>query len=200
LKYGIESQKYLLFLGRLVPEKRVEDLIEAYRPIPGDYKLVIAGDDSSPDAYVSKLRDLASQDPRVLFAGSQTRQAVHHLLRHATLFINPAELEGMPMTVLECIQNGTPIIASDIAPHRELLAGDSRYDLFFNPRDKDALKSRIASALAAIDRYRCIIGDIRDARRLDHSWEAIAEQTEQVYRAALGLQAKAETSAIRSAE
>jgi len=186
LKYGLEASDYLLFLGRLVPEKRVEDLLSAYCSVPGKRRLVIAGDNSSSDPYISKLRELAYHDPRVLFVGSQSRPAVHELISHAMLFINPAELEGLPMTVLECIQHGTPIVASDIAPHRELLAVDPRYNLFFSPRDTESLRRSITAAIDSIGYYKRLLEGIGEKQRSKHSWEGIAEQTENVYRKALG--------------
>jgi glycosyltransferase involved in cell wall biosynthesis len=188
--YGLKPSDYILFLGRLVPEKRVEDLIAAYHFVPGNRKLVIAGDNSSHDGYITNLQVLAAEDPRVLFIGTQKRSAVRALFRNAALFVNPSELEGLPMTVLECIQHGTPVLASDIPSHRELLGDDQRYDLFFAPGNADSLRRGIHVALASIEYYRRLIASRRTALLRDHSWAAIAKRTEHVYRAALGLSAE----------
>jgi glycosyltransferase involved in cell wall biosynthesis len=185
--YGLQPSEYILFLGRLVPEKRVEDLIVAYRFVPGNRKLVIAGDNSSHDGYITNLQALANEDSRVLFTGAQKRTAVHALFRNAALFVNPSELEGLPMTVLECIQHGTPVLASDIPSHRELLGGDHRYDLFFAHGNADSLRRGIDAALASIEYYRRLIASKRTVLLRDHSWAAIAKRTEDVYRAALSL-------------
>ena len=56
-------------MGRLVPEKRVEDLIAAFRPIARAFRLAIVGKGGYTGRYVDHLRGLAADDPRIVFTG-----------------------------------------------------------------------------------------------------------------------------------
>ena len=63
-RLGLDDGGYVLFVGRLVPEKAVDLLIRGYRGVPGSTRLVVAGPSSFSDGYVDELRDLARSDPR----------------------------------------------------------------------------------------------------------------------------------------
>ena len=175
---ALTSRNYILYLGRLVPEKRIEDLILAYRDIKNNCKLVVAGESDATDSYSVRLRRLAAEDGRVLFLGLQDKAAVHHLLHHAAVFAAPSALEGLPMSLLECMQHGTPAVVSDIPPHRELLGTISGYDLFFPPTNVEALKIQLERALARQAEYRLVAEDGCCITMKSHSWPNIAERTE----------------------
>jgi glycosyltransferase involved in cell wall biosynthesis len=178
---GLTPGEYVLFVGRLVPEKRVHDLIVAFRQLTTPCRLVIAGESSHTNGYVKALRHLASPDPRVLFTGFQPHAAVRALFRHAAAFVNPSDLEGLPTTVFECIAEATPAVVSDIAPHREVLAADSHYDLFFTVGDVDGLCRVLRQALASPDYYRGLTAAARERAMSAYSWPSIIERTETVF-------------------
>jgi glycosyltransferase involved in cell wall biosynthesis len=179
---GLSAGGYIVYLGRLVPEKRIEDILTAFGGIQTDQKLVIAGDDSGTGEYVAKLHRLARVDSRVVFVGLQGRKAVHSLLCHASMYVSASELEGLPMTLLECMQRGKPAVVSDIPPHRELLGTAGEYDLFFPPSDISALRLRIMQVLRDPQSY---FGTAQRATELiarEYSWPSIADKTEILFR------------------
>ena len=180
-EFGLKSRGYVLYLGRLVPEKRVEDVIAGYRGVRSDYKLVIAGEGCAE----ADLRRLAAEDKRVVFVGHQKKPAVHQLLHHAAVFASASALEGLPMSLLECMLHGTPAVVSDIAPHRELLGEVDGYDLFFPPGHVELLRTKLEAALVRQGEYRRVaeLGQRFASER--HSWPEIAERTETVYYDAL---------------
>jgi glycosyltransferase involved in cell wall biosynthesis len=141
---------------------------------------VIAGESGFTDSYVASLRALGSLDPRVIFVGLQKRPAVHQLLHHAAAFASPSTLEGLPMSLLECMQHATPAVVSDIPPHRELLGRVDGYDLFFPPTNIDAFQTQLRKTLAAQDEYRRVAEESKAMVLKRHSWVQIAEQTETV--------------------
>ena len=67
--FGLEKDSYILFLGRLVPEKGIRYLVEAFKNVKTDKKLVIAGGSSDTDSFMKELKDLAKGDDRILFTG-----------------------------------------------------------------------------------------------------------------------------------
>lgn len=68
-RLGLTQGSYVLYLGRIVPEKRPELLVEAYKQVKTDKRLVIAGDSSDTDDYAVALKEAAASDPRALFTG-----------------------------------------------------------------------------------------------------------------------------------
>lgn len=66
-KYGLDKDDYILYLGRLVPEKGEHYLVEAFKNVHTNKKLVIAGGASDTDEYMEKLKKLASEDERIIF-------------------------------------------------------------------------------------------------------------------------------------
>lgn len=178
---GLEPGSYVLFAGRLVPEKRVQDLITAFRAVPGPQRLAIAGEGGYTDGYVRELHELAAADPRITFTGFQSGTALEALFRNAAAYVLPSELEGLPMSLLECMQYGTPAIASGIPPHVELLGDVAGYDLFFPAGDAAALADRLQRVLSDPARYAPVAARAQDHVRRAHSWRAVADATEAVF-------------------
>ncbi|MEO8894050.1 MAG: glycosyltransferase family 4 protein [Coleofasciculaceae cyanobacterium] len=127
---GLNQGKYILFLGRLVPEKRPDLLIEAFQVLkPAGWKLVLAGGVSDTNLFTSKLSDLADGNPDIIFAGEIRGTRLAELVRGAGLFVLPSDLEGLPLSMLEAMSQGIPVLASDIPPHQQLI-NDQRGHLF----------------------------------------------------------------------
>jgi len=144
-KYGLRGSDYVLYLGRLVPEKRIEWLIEAFRAIRGKHgmRLVLAGGESNSKSYEQELRALAGVDPSIVFTGWVFGREKEELLAHCRCFVLPSSLEGNP-TVLYELPFGTPIIVS----HE--IAGSLPPDvktLAYPGNDRNALAERLRSVL-----------------------------------------------------
>lgn len=178
---GLTAGEYVLFVARLVPEKRVEDLIRAFRAVDTRVRLAIVGDSSHTDAYAAALRREAAADARIVFTGVQPRANVETLFRGATAFVLPSELEGMSMALLQALEMGVPSVVSGLPVHHELLDRIDGYDLFFEPGDVPALQERLHRLLTQRDRYRRVALRAQAHIRRAHSWPAIAEQTERLY-------------------
>jgi glycosyltransferase involved in cell wall biosynthesis len=180
-RLGLTEGAYVLFVARLVPEKRVEDLIRAFRALDTRARLAVVGDSSHTDAYAAGLRREAAGDARIVFTGVQPRANVETLFRGATAFVLPSELEGMSMALLQALEMGVPSIVSGLPVHHELLDRIEGYDLFFEAGDVTALQERLHRLLTQRDRYRRVALRAQAHIRRAHSWPAIAEQTERLY-------------------
>lgn len=122
---GLTPGKYLLFLGRLVPEKRPDFIIQAFQILKDTgWKLAIAGGDSDTTAYIAKLHELAKENADVVFTGELEGSPLAEIVRGAGLFISASDLEGLPLAMLEAMREGIPVVASDIAPHQQLLENE----------------------------------------------------------------------------
>lgn len=113
-KYGLKKDDYILFLGRLVPEKGITYLIEAFRKVQTDKKLVIAGGASDTDSFFEELKVLAQGDDRILFTGFVQGAILDELYSNAYLYTLPSDLEGMPLSLLEAMSYGNCCLVSDI--------------------------------------------------------------------------------------
>lgn len=113
-KYRLERNSYLLFLGRVVPEKGVHYLIEAYQQAKIDKKLVIAGAASDTDSYYQELKDKVKDTKNIIFTGFVQGKELEELYSNAYVYILPSDLEGMPLSLLEAMSYGNCCLTSDI--------------------------------------------------------------------------------------
>ena len=111
-QWNLQKDSYVLFLGRLVPEKGVHYLIEAWKSIRTDKKLVIAGGSSDTQDYMNQLKALAGDD--VIFTGFQQGQILEELYSNAYVYVLPSDLEGMPLSLLEAMSYGNCCLVSSI--------------------------------------------------------------------------------------
>ncbi|HHP7231492.1 MAG TPA: glycosyltransferase family 4 protein [Xenococcaceae cyanobacterium] len=125
---GITPKRYLLFLGRLVPEKRPDLLIQAFQQIqPEGWHLVLTGGISDTEQFAKHLRALANHNPQIIFTGELQGSRLAEIVRGAGLFVLPSDLEGLPLVMLEAMQEGIPVLASNIPPHQQLIEPDKGF-------------------------------------------------------------------------
>lgn len=113
-KFGLEKDGYILYLGRLVPEKGLRYLIEAFKKVQTKMKLVIAGGSSDTDDFAQELKELAKSDGRIIFTGFVQGKLLSELYSNAYIYTLPSDLEGMPLSLLEAMSYGNCCIVSDI--------------------------------------------------------------------------------------
>jgi glycosyltransferase involved in cell wall biosynthesis len=184
-RFGLQAGDYLLFVGRLVPEKAPDLLVRAFRQVPGDHRLVLVGGSSFTSSYTEQIRRLAAEDARVTLTGYLFGAELGALYRNAAAFVLPSLLEGLPLTLLEAAAYGTPIVASDIPPHVEVL-GESRPGGRLVPvGDERQLAHQLAEVLADREGERRGTAALRERVLQAYSWDAAAEATERVYRLVL---------------
>lgn len=141
--HGLTAEEYLLFVGRLIPDKQAHVLVRAFskarkeRPdLFGRLSLVIVGGASWTDRYASWLCKLAAAEPSVHLLGERTGSELGALQAHALAHVFPTSSEGLSVAVMEAAAFARPIVASDIEPNREATGGNM---LAVAPGDVDAL-------------------------------------------------------------
>ena len=171
---GIESRKYIFAMGRFVPEKNFHALIEAFSNIEQtDYKLVIAGDADIEDTYSRKVKSMATEN-NVVLTGFIKGSKLQTLLLNARLFVLPSSHEGLPISLLEAMSYGLPVLASDIPANKEINL-PSRY--YFHYDKKNAVTNL---SIALTNRLKDNSPTNYDMSLYD--WDIIAEQTADVYK------------------
>lgn len=180
-RYGLRGNDYVLYVGRLVPEKRVEWLIRAFRQTTSSLQLVVAGHDDDARGYARQLRETAGGDPRVLFVGTVGGRIKEELLSNAVLYVTASNVEGLPIAVLEAMAHGRCCLASDIPAHQEIIA-TGRDGLLFDCNDIVDLVTRLAAALRGGDGYREALGEAARLKVCEHyTWDRVADLTEELY-------------------
>lgn len=181
-EFGLTPRGYALFVGRLVPEKRIQDLVAAIGSVAG-LRLVIAGGLAGCEDYVATLRRQAPDRERVVWAGYRFGRDLDALFANARIYVTASELEGLPLSLLEAMASGLPCLASDIAPHREVL-GDT--GAFVPVGDVAGLARELAAAAAApLPELAARGRACRDRALREFSWDTAAERLGQAYRQAL---------------
>jgi glycosyltransferase involved in cell wall biosynthesis len=176
-RFGLTAGHYAVSVGRLVPEKRIHDTIAAFTKLPPDFKMVFVGEGKHSPEYVQQLHQLAASHRNIVFTGLQNGQALESLFRSARLYITSSELEGLPSSLLECMERRVPVIASDITPHRLLLGEYAEYDWLFPVGDTDALARRIQDAWTDPERARRVAERSREFVRENYSWPKLVAAT-----------------------
>lgn len=126
---SLEERKQILFIGRLVPEKGVHCLIQAFNELKTDMKLIIAGESGFTDDYVVYLHSISG--PQIDFLGFVENEKIHALYRNAYLFVLPSEVEGYSVSLLEAMAHGVCPLVSDISENLEII-GNSGFSFRSN--------------------------------------------------------------------
>ena len=173
---GIEEGKYVLAMTRFAPEKRLNDLIDAFVQlheagrIPSDVRLVLAGDADFEDDYTQKLKESA-RDHGVVLTGFVKGRKLHSLLTNALCYSLPSSHEGLSIALLEAMSYRLPVIVSDIVANVEIgLPPDSYHKV----GDVKSLASKIEKVVNQ-PLYRVTY----DMTKYD--WEVIARQVAEIY-------------------
>jgi len=182
---GLQPRRYVLSVGRLVPEKATDLLIAAFAQVPGDFQLVVAGGSSFTDDYVAYLRELAAADPRVKMVGFVYGDLLEELYNNAAVFCLPSLVEGLPLTLLEASSYARPVIASAISPHVEVLREDGPGHRLVSVDDQAALARSLTAVLADLPGEEAGGPALQHRVMANHNWDAVADATEEVYRRVL---------------
>lgn len=139
-RFDLNKDEYILFLGRLVPEKGIRYLIESYKKVDTEKKLVIAGGASDTAEFEKELKTAASEDSRIMFTGFVQGRVWEELYSNAYLYVLPSDVEGMPLSLLEAMSYGNCCLTSDI-PECACVTGD--YGFTFRKGDVEDLKDKL---------------------------------------------------------
>lgn len=180
-RWGLSRGSYLLFVGRLVPEKAPDLLVRAFRKVDTDVRLVLAGGSSFTDEYASSLRASVAADPRVLLTGYVYGQELAELYSNAAAFVLPSALEGFPLTLLEAASYGTPVVASAIPPHMQVLGRERAGVRLFPTGEEEELVAALRRCFEDRGVERQGAADLREEVLQRYRWDEVATATERTY-------------------
>lgn len=178
----IDRNSYALYVGRILPTKGVDIMIDAWNKLISikknllNVKLVIAGGSSYTDGYVNNLKRLT--DDSVVWLDYRYGEELHWLYANAYCVIIPSEIEGLALTLLEAMSYGKCVIYSDIPENDEAANG---VGIPFRNRDSNDLAQKVMFAFDNLSYCREISVKARERIKNDYNWDDIVIKTEQVY-------------------
>ncbi len=182
-KYGLKKDGYFLFLARIVPEKGLHYLIEAFSELETDKKLVIAGGSSQAMDYMERIHRMAAEDERILMTDFVQGQVLEELYANAYAFVLPSDVEGMALTLLEAMSYGACCLVSDIRENTEVVEDKA---LTFRKGDVKDLRRQLAWMLSHPDEVRCMGEESVDYICGKYDWDDVTRRTIAVYEKAAG--------------
>lgn len=177
-KFGLTKDSFILYLGRIVPEKGEHYLIEAFRQIDTDKKLVIAGGVSDTDGYAKALKELSEGDDRIIFTGFVQGRVLEELYSNAYLYCLPSDLEGMPLSLLEAMSYENCCLTSDIAECAEVIEDKGVTFKKGNVQDLKTKLELLCRDTNLVQKYR---NDSSDFVCCKYDWDKTAKQTMELY-------------------
>ena len=191
-RYGLEQGEYILYVGRISPEKGTMDLVEGYRKAKTGKKLVLVGplDDSE---YCKTVQQQAQNDPNIIMTDYVVGDPLKELYSNCGLFVLPSHTEGLSLSLLEALSIGARCLVSDI-PENTVVA--DIYGAAFTPEDTDDLARALERECAQ---------EYPDAMRqqqiryihTNFEYEVMLDRYEEVYHHVVGDPLKAMPSTLK---
>ena len=178
-KFGLDKDEYILFLGRLVPEKGIHYLIEAFNGIDTNKKLVIAGSGSDTDEYFTQLKDLAKDNENIIFTGFVQGDELKELYSNAYIYCLPSDLEGMPLSLLEAMSYGNCCLTSDIDECATVFEDKG---VTFKKSNVEDLKDKLQELVnneELVSKYK---KEAKDYILNKYNWDDVVEKTLSLYK------------------
>lgn len=182
-KYKIIQNNYILYLGRLVPEKKADILIEGFiKANNQNLQLIIAGDDANEKQYIENLKNMARGHKNIIFTGAVFNDDKEALLQNCKVFCIPSELEGLPITLLEAMSYGKICLASDIEANKEALA---TCGIYFNVNNSDDLATKLFNIMSQFDENKLLGTMAKQRVENNFTWDIIANKFDKYYQSLL---------------
>lgn len=177
-EFGVKPREYFLFVGRLEPENCAHVLIEAYKGLKTDKKLVIVGDAPYSGDYISRLKQNAGEN--IIFTGYVFGSGYWQLNQNAFALVEPTTAGGTHPVIVEAMAAGNCVVVSDHPPNLETLgeAGLS-YDSRIGASDLRRVLKQLLEDPAAVEDYRL---KARERARQQFNWEVVTDQYEKLCR------------------
>ncbi len=177
-KYSLNKDDYILFLGRMVPEKGIHYLIEAFNNIKTDKKLVIAGGASDTDTYYQELKEKAKDNKNIIFTGFVQGQILDELYSNAYIYCLPSDLEGMPLSLLEAMSYGNCCLTSDIPECATVLEDKGVTFKKSNVEDLTKVLQDLCNNKDKVDKYK---KEAQEFILSKYNWDDVVDKSLNLY-------------------
>jgi len=179
LNHGLEKNKYILFVGRLTFQKGIDLLINAFKNINTDFKLIIAGGQYHANDYETYLKNLANGDKRIIFLGNVSSDFLAELYSNGYFVVLPSTSESAPKVLLEALGYGACVLSSDL-PNLQIVA--KKHAIYFKTGSKESLRDQITVLLKNSELVNSVKKDSVNYVMKHFNWNDILDSYENLYR------------------
>lgn len=180
-KYDLNGNDYILFLARIVPEKGLDYLIDAYNQLNTDKKLVIAGGASHTNEYLEKIKEKVKLNKNIIMTGFVQNEELDELYSNCYLYCLPSDVEGMPISLLEAMSYGKNCLVSDIEENVQVT---ENYATSFEKSNVEDLTKKLEDCLRGKDRYNSEV--LQNYILTKYNWNDVVLKTEKIYKSKNG--------------
>ena len=183
-KYKLKKDEYILFLARIVPEKGLHYLIDAFQKIDTDKKLVIAGGASHTNDYLEKIKKMVRKDTRIIMTGFVQGEELEELYSNCFLYCLPSDVEGMPLSLLEAMSYGCKCLVSDIEENTQVT---QEFAITFEKGNIEDLKQKLENIIKTINNKETIENNNLDKEKISnyicrkYNWNDVIEKLLGIY-------------------
>ena len=170
-KLDVDPEKYILFVGRFIPDKGIHLLVRAFESVATDMKLVLVGGSPNPDNYEDEIH--RTQDKRIIFAGYVYGDDTNILMKNAYMYVQPSLIEGLSPVILTVMGLGTPLVCSDIVENK-FITGDNA--THFISGNSDSLAQKINYCLDNPEKLKQMAEDGKADILARFNWDSVASQ------------------------
>ena len=178
-EYGLEPGKYILFVGRLVPENCAHHLVEAFRGLDTDMKCVIVGDAAYAEEYISSLKALGRDDSRIVFTGYVFGKGYQELGANAHIFVETSGVGGTHPALVEAMAFGNCIVTYNTPENLETI-GDAGFS-YDGKIGADSLRDVLAQLLTEPNTVENYAAKAQQRAQTYYSWEAVSDSYERLF-------------------
>lgn len=176
-RFGLRPRGYILLVHRLVPENRIDHLVDAYENMNTDLRCVVVGDAPYADRYIA---DLVRRGPNVLFPGYVFGDGYRELMHNAYAVVVPSEVGGAHPVLLEAMAAGNCVVVNDTPANLEVI-GDAgiAYDGRIGAAALKPILEKLIATPALVEEMR----ERAAARALSQfSWERVTDRYEELFK------------------
>ena len=177
-KWNLDKDDYILFLGRIVPEKGLQYLIDAFLEVKTDKKLVIAGGASDTNDFMNEIKEKAISDERIIFTGFVQGKELEELYSNAYIYTLPSDLEGMPISLLEAMSYGNCCLVSDIDECAEVVEDNGIVFEKGNVQDLKIKLQEVCNNPELVKKYKDNASEFICSK---YNWDKVVKNTLKLY-------------------
>jgi glycosyltransferase involved in cell wall biosynthesis len=177
-RFGLEAGRYILFVGRLVPENCAHHLVEAFHGLKTDLKCVIVGDAPYAEQYITALKAGARNNPQAIFTGYVFGRGYHELGSNAYIFVETSGVGGTHPALVEAMAFGSCVVVHDTPENLETIGQDGF--AYKGQEGADSLRQVLQRLLASSELVAEYRQRARQRARLHYSWETVTDAYERL--------------------
>lgn len=183
-QFDLQPNRYILFVGRLVPENCAHHLVEAFKGLDTDMKCVVVGDAAYAQQYIADLKAKAENDPRIVFTGYVFGKGYHELGTNAHIFVETSGVGGTHPALVEAMAHGSCVITHDTPENLETI-GDAGFS-YQGKQGADDLRRQLAHLLQNPQIVTEYAGKAKHRANTVYTWDTVTDSYERLFYQTLG--------------